>query len=357
MSVYRAVVIPLYNLDCNVRRLMALTNLAYRGFIFKVPDLPATAFHELKSWAYRGVFNFGASPKRWFAKTWYPMLVQRRLRGEVRGSDTSSLFVDFDSGVMRLRYVCHTRLPIPNWLYERMAEGGEIKIAYLGLKYGKPHLAIVVERPYAPVEPSGYLLAVDVNSWRHGIVVGLITPRGRVAAVKRIRPNLRKLDTLYEQTVKAERKLGVVKRLGLTPEVKRLRKMVKRLRRKLYRYLRDFANKSAHEVVALALKFKAKIVIDDVIEESRRELLEEGLSSGLAKLYLSYIRRFVKLLVNQARWYGLPVEFRRLYSTVCPRCKSQLEQRENRLMACRVCGFKADRDVVPILWTQTVGKP
>jgi len=51
-------------------------------------------------------------------------------------------------------------------------------------------------------------------------------------------------------------------------------------------------------------------------------------------------------------WYGLPVEFRRLYSTICPTCGAKLEQREGRLMACPSCGFKANRDEVPIQWAK-----
>jgi len=351
MNVYRAIAIPLDSVDCDVKRLMALANLAYRGFIFKVPDLPASAYYELEGWRqFKGNLVFGTTPKRWLTGVWFPARVQRRTNGSTRGATSSPVLIDFDHGVIKLRRICRAQLSVPKWLYERVAEGGDVKQALLGLKDSKPHLAIVVERPYAPVEPSGYTLVVDVNSWRHGVVVGMITPRGKVAMVKRLRPNLRKVDTLYEQTVKVERKLGVAKRLGLTSEAKRLRKTVKRLRRKLYRYLRDFVNKTVHEVVALALKFKARVVIDDVLEESRRELLEELLPSGLSKLYLTYVRRFVDLLVNQARWYGLPVEFRRLYSTLCPMCGARLEQREGRQMVCLSCKFKANRDEVPILW-------
>jgi len=118
--------------------------------------------------------------------------------------------------------------------------------------------------------------------------------------------------------------------------------------------LRDFVNKSVHEIVVIALRYRAKVVIDDVIEEGRRKLLEEKLPNGLAKLYLAYIRRLVDLLVNQARWYGLPVEFRRLYSTVCPVCGARLEQRKDRQMVCLNCGFKMNRDEVPIHWAVKV---
>jgi len=350
MKVYRAVTIRLDYIDCDVERLKALANLAYRGYLVKPPDLPASAYYELESWRYKNGLEFGTAPKRWLAGVWFPMRIQRRINGAIKGTSASSVVVDFDRGTIKLRSICHSELQIPKWLYERLSEGADVKMALLGLKEGRPHLSVVAEKPYKPIETSSYTLVVDVNSWRHGAVVGLITPRGKMAMVKRLRPNLRKVDTLYWQIVRIERKIGATKRLGLVAEVKRLRREAKKLRRKLYRYLRDFVNKSVHEIVVIALRYKAKIVIDDVIEESRRELLEERLPSRLAKLYLVYIRRFVDLLVNQARWYGLPVAFKRLPSTVCPICGARLEQREGRQMVCPNCGFRANRDEVPIHW-------
>jgi len=350
MNVYRAIVIPLDGIDCNVERLIALTNLAYRGYLLKPPDLSATAYYELEGWKLIDSLVFGVKPKRWLADVWFPMRVRRRINGSVKGTNISPVVIDFDHGVIRLRSVCRIQLPVPKWLYDRVAEGGDVKQARLGLKDGKPYLVIVVERPYKPIETSGYTLVVDVNSWRHGAVVGLITPRGKIAIVKRFRPNLRKIDTLYGQVVTIERKLGVAKRLGFASEEKRLRKTAKRLRRKLYNYLKDFVNKAVHEIVSTALKFRAKIVVDDIVEESRRELLEEKLSNGLIKLYFVYIRRFVGLLVNQAKWHGLLVEFRRLPSTVCSMCGAELEQKEGRTMVCLRCDFRVNRDEIPIRW-------
>ena len=92
------------------------------------------------------------------------------------------------------------------------------------------------------------------------------------------------------------------------------------------------------------------MIIDDVIEESRRELLKEGLDNGLAKYYLAGLRRFVKLLINQLTWYGVPYQFRRLPSTICPNCGHELRQLPGKVMICSICGFRADRDLVPIQW-------
>lgn len=52
------------------------------------------------------------------------------------------------------------------------------------------------------------------------------------------------------------------------------------------------------------------VIIDDVIEEGRRELIENGLNNGLLKLYLAGLRRFVKILTNQLTWYGVPYQSR-----------------------------------------------
>jgi len=79
-------------------------------------------------------------------------------------------------------------------------------------------------------------------------------------------------------------------------------------------------------------------------------LLEEKLPRGLAKIYMLYVPRLVKLVVSQARWYGVPVEFRRLPSSSCPACGGKLERGENRVMRCGNCRFEADRDTVPLYW-------
>jgi Putative transposase DNA-binding domain. len=116
------------------------------------------------------------------------------------------------------------------------------------------------------------------------------------------------------------------------------------------RILRDFAQKEAHELVMKAIRLRALVIIDDVIEESRRELLEGKLPSGLRRIYLAVVRRFVKLLVTRLQWCGVPYGFKRLPSTVCPICQHELTQLQGRIMVCGNCGFKAPRDKAPIHW-------
>jgi len=118
----------------------------------------------------------------------------------------------------------------------------------------------------------------------------------------------------------------------------------------LHRYLKDFCNRLASELVEAARAAGARIVVDYFQDEARRELLEERLPRGLVKIYMQYIPRFVRLLEGQAKWYGIPVEFKRLHSAKCPECGNILEKGEGRLMKCSSCGFKADRDIVPHYW-------
>ncbi|KUO87312.1 MAG: hypothetical protein AT716_02850 [Vulcanisaeta sp. MG_3] len=149
-----------------------------------------------------------------------------------------------------------------------------------------------------------------------------------------------------------ERKTGKLRRLGYggTAVVNRVRKQAKARRGKIYRITRDKAYFLASKLVRKALKYKALLVIDDMSEESRRELLEEGLPRDVIKLLMSNLRRFVHQLETLAQWYGVPYKFRRLPSTVCPICQHELTQLPGRTMACENCGFKAPRDLVPIHW-------
>ncbi len=99
-----------------------------------------------------------------------------------------------------------------------------------------------------------------------------------------------------------------------------------------------------------ALKHKSKVVVDKALEESWRELLEEGLSRSEAKIQLAGIRRFIKLLEAQLRWHGIPCEFKRLPSGVCPECGAGLEELPGRRVRCPRCGLEEDRDRIPIRW-------
>ena len=346
MIARRALVVELPSVDCDVLRLQALTNLAYRyrGLEICPEDLPRTACTML----YKKSFNleFGTKPKKWFAGQWLPMTVLRVQNGARRGDSGAPLLLDLDRGVMKLRYVCHGEAPIPRWVYDRIGEGGDIVFAMLGLKDGVPAVELVAERRVEPYEPES-LLPVDVNSWRHGVVWALIK-NGRISSIGRERPDLGRLERWHSKAVRLERLLGKLERLGLGDE--NLLREARRTRSKMYRYLGDYPQWLANKIVRKALRHKSKVVVDKALEESWRELLEEGLSRSEAKIQMAGVRRFVKLLETQLRWYGVPYEFKRLPSRVCPNCEIGMEELPGRRMKCPRCGLEEDRDRIPILW-------
>jgi len=370
MTARRTILIELPKDKCNadyIRRLMALTNLAYRDYEVWAPDMLKYVQYQLYGSFknFKGSLIFGTTPKRWFAETWVPLKALRIYGDNTRKGDKNAPVVlefrsdvDFKRNVIRLRQVCRNEprytveVPMPKWVVDRVKEGSDIKFAMIGLKNDKPYLALVAERTVVPYQPSGYRLIVDVNAWNNGVAYGIINPNNRIAEYSPLRPNLRLIDTWYHKAEDLHRKLGKLRRLRLdsTPEAKRLRRKIKALRRKVYAYLRDFAQKRAHELAIKALKLRALVIIDDMTEESRKELIEEKIPTGLRKIYLAETRRFIKLLITQLEWYGIPYEFKRLPSTICPICGHKLIQEKDRVMSCTNCGFKAPRDKVPMYW-------
>jgi len=363
MKAYRTLLTRLPEEKCDIdyiKRLMALTNLAYRGYEIWSPDLPKTIQHHLyESFKnYMGNLVFGATPKKWFAKTWVPLKTLRIYQDDLRkGIGNAPVVLDFRDNVIRLRQVCKNEpryvvtIPIPEWVVERLKEGGDIKFAMVGLKDNEPYLALMAEREVELYQPSGYVLAVDVNSWKYGIAWGLIKD-GKLITWRTEKPDTFLVNTLYHQTMDRERKVGKLKRLGYSDSarVDRIKKQTQARRSKIYRITRDKAYFLASKLIRKALKYRALLVIDDMSEESRRELLEEGLPRDVIKLLMGNLRRFVHQLETLARWYGVPYEFKRLPSTVCPVCQHELTQEDDRVMVCENCGFKAPRDMVPMHW-------
>jgi len=362
MKAHRAILIKLPRDKCDadyIKRLMALSNLAYRDYEVWTPDLPRTIQHQLYGFKnFMESLVFGTTPKKWFAETWVPLKTLRIYQdGSMKGDKGAPVALDFRSDVIRLRQVCRSEpgsvieVPMPRWVVERVGEGGDVRYAMIGLKDDKPYLALIAEREVESYIPSEYILAVDVNSWGHGIAWGLIR-NGKIVSFKQEGLNPQRIVSLYNQAVRRERKVGRLKRLGLDDEAnaKRARRMARRLRSRAYRLIRAEAVFLARKLTKKALRYGAFVVIDDVDWEGLRELFTRKYGGRVGKLLLSGLKRFVKLLVTQLEWYGVPYEFRRLYSRKCPRCRHKLTQEDGRVMVCENCGFKAPRDMVPMYW-------
>ncbi len=238
------------------------------------------------------------------------------------------------------------------YIHERLSEGAKAKCALLWLdeKKRKLCIGIVFEKDAPKPYTHESILAIDVNTWLHGITWGLIKS-GRIVSEGRFRPDLGYLKRLYDEMLHLSNLWGMIKRLGLEDSEigKKIRRQLKAVQSKIYRYLKDFCNKTVHRLIKKALKHRAKIIVDDVLHESIQELREEILDEGFRKIMTCYIRRFVKLLENQCLWHGIPFEKKRLSSTICPRCNSRLVEVEPRVMYCLSCGFREHRDKIPIL--------
>jgi len=363
MKAHRTLLIKLPRDKCDadyIRRLMALTNLACRGFEVFAPDLLKNIQYQLYDFKnYTKSLVFETTPKKWFAETWVPLKTLRVYAdGSRKGNRNALVVLDFRGSIIKLRQVCRDEpgysieVPLSKWVIDKIREGGDIKFAMIGLKNGEPYLALIAEREVAQYTPSEYRLVVDVNSWKYGISWGLVRD-GRIVSYKQERINLSRYYRLYDEVIRLGKKYGELKRSGLhrTTEGRKLWRRIKAMHARLYAITRDKAYFLASKLVGKALRYKALLIIDDMTEESRRELLEEKLPRGVIKLLMANTRKFIKQLTTLAQWYGVPYEFKRLPSTICPICQHELTQLPGRIMACPNCGFKAPRDKVPIHWT------
>jgi putative transposase len=362
MKAHRTLLIRLPRDKCDadyIRRLMALTNLACRGFEVFAPDLLKIIQYQLYDFKnYTKSLVFETTPKKWFAETWVPLKTLRVYAdGSRKGNRNALVVLDFRGSIIKLRQVCRDEpgysieVPLSKWVIDKIREGGDIKFAMIGLKNGEPYLALIAEREVAQYTPSEYRLVVDVNSWKYGISWGLIR-NGRIVSYKQERINLGRYYRLYDEVIRLGKKYGELKRSGLhrTTEGRKLWRRIKAMHARLYAITRDKAYFLASKLVGKALRYRALLVIDDVTEESRRELIEEKLPPSVIKLLMANTRKFIKQLTTLAQWYGVPYEFKRLPSKVCPVCQHELTQEEGRTMVCDNCGFKAPRDLVPMHW-------
>jgi hypothetical protein len=134
MIARRAVLIRLPRDKCDVeyiKRLMALTNMAYQGYEVWVPDMPKSIEYQLYGFRdFKDSLVFGTAPKRWFAEAWVPLKVLRVYGdGSMKGDKGAPVVLDFRGSVIRLRQVCKNEpgysieLPMPIWVIDRIKGG------------------------------------------------------------------------------------------------------------------------------------------------------------------------------------------------------------------------------------------
>lgn len=254
-------------------------------------------------------------------------------------------------GKLILRLGRRVELNIParalGWLEKRLAEAPDAKKHVRVFKRdGKLIVQIVLRRSIeveAPEDP--LLVVVDVNSG-YGIVVHFycdgrlvkrvkLRPPNRGHKWKHVRELMSHRDQLYNQGCIKQRQINAYDALiRLTMRNMSMREWIKREAAKLVKRIRRMARRRGRQPA---------VVIDVPSDASLRHTPHQ-----------MTLVSFARCLENLLSWYGVYWEEARLYSTVCPRCGSDLElearTKRTRVMRCPSCGFRDDRDNIPLWW-------
>ncbi|WP_243666513.1 hypothetical protein [Vulcanisaeta sp. JCM 16159] len=167
-----------------LNRVDALGNLWARGFEVYPPDLSPKFAHNFRYFRSEISFDNGvAKPRRWLARVHAIFDV-----GVGSGKRPEALVIDLVKGVLRLRGIIKGRAIVISltdgevkYIRSRLSENAKPKLANAWTDGEYLYIAIVFEREVEPIQPSGYTLVIDVNSWRHGIAYAIINKNGRIA--------------------------------------------------------------------------------------------------------------------------------------------------------------------------------
>ncbi|MEM1615077.1 MAG: transposase [Pyrobaculum sp.] len=260
---------------------------------------------------------------------------------------SKGVFIDLPKGELRLRriipgyaIVIKLNRKEVRYIRQRLEEGGRLTFAEAWVDGEYLYIALSFRRDVELIRPKK-LIVVDVNALHHGFTVALVGENG----VEEVREYKAPVERVYATLERAR----VWKRFNnLLKKSRNAERKAKKFTKKAYNIVRDFVNKTAHEVVEMARKHEAEIWIDTPFDETVRKLYRT--LPPHAKVLLAGMRRFAKRVEEQATWYGVPTRRVTLSSTKCPRCSAKLVGLESRRMRCPACGFEEDRDRVPIHW-------
>ncbi len=230
------------------------------------------------------------------------------------------------------------------WLEKRLAEKPDKKFVRVFERDGKLVVQIVLHKINKVEIPKGPLLVVvDINS-SYGVVVHFwdgkliktmkFRPPNRGNRWRHVRELMSHRDTLYNQGCLSQRQINVYDsliRLTLRGSMKgwvqqSVARIVKRVRR--------MARRRGKEPL---------VMIDKPSYDSIH-------GTPLQRTLYS----FVRYLENSLSWYGIYWVEKRLYSSKCPVCGGKMvmikRTRRTRIMKCVKCGFKEERDNIPLHW-------
>jgi putative transposase len=228
------------------------------------------------------------------------------------------------------------------WILGRIREDGKLVLAALWIgrsrrsRVVKLYVALVFRREAAPIEAKR-LLVIDVNALHHGISWAVVE-EGRILKKGVLRPDVSKILHLQKVSAKLDRACAENdERCGEAMAVKS----------RIWRLLRTWEDEAVKELIWMARKRKAVVVVDIPDDETMKKLKESNYKAE-KKVFLNF-GRIRRRLQGLAEWYGVPYREERLYSTVCPRCGRKMSVLPDRRVRC-ACGFEAHRDEVPALW-------
>jgi len=230
------------------------------------------------------------------------------------------------------------------WLNKRLAENPDKKTVRVFERRGRLIAQIVLHRKnIVPLPDNPLLVVVDLNS-SYGVVVHYWG--GKLIKTEKYKPPNRNMkwhsvkrlmklrDNLYNQGCLAQEKINVYSILIRSTLSGGSRSWVQQTVDKIVRRMRRIAKRNKRDPLVL---------IDIPDDESLR-------GSALQRTLLSFAKYFENIL----SWYGIYWDETRLYSTVCPQCGNKLDlmkkTKNTRIMVCKKCGFKDDRDKIPLYW-------
>ncbi|MFP3200182.1 MAG: zinc ribbon domain-containing protein [Thermoproteus sp.] len=280
-----------------------------------------------------------------------PLVFDAQLRLDDERDIGMGVFVDLPKREVRIRKWSGKKgntitLPLGDktveWILDRVREGGRLTLAMVWIGKSKRnhaiklYVALVFRREAAPIEAKR-LLAIDLNALHNGISWAVVE-EGRILKKDVLRPDVSKILHLQK----------VVSRLDRACAEKDERcNEAMAVKSRIWRLLRSWEDEAVKELIWMARKRKAVIVVDIPDDETMRKLKESNYASE-RKTFLN-LGRIRRRLRGLAEWYGIPFHKERLYSTVCPRCGRKMSVLPDRRVRC-ACGFEAHRDEVPALW-------
>jgi putative transposase len=228
------------------------------------------------------------------------------------------------------------------WILGRVRENGKLVLVAIWIgrsrrsRAVKLYVALAFRREVVPIRPER-LLVVDFNALHHGLAWAVVEGE-RVLKKGVLRPNISRILHLQKVAARLE---------SICAEEDRACGEAAAIKSRIWRLIRTWEDDAVKELIWLARKRKAAIVVDVPDDESMRELKEGGYASE-RKAFLNF-GRLRRRLRGLAEWYGVPLREERLYSTICPRCGRKMSVLPDRRVRC-ACGFEAHRDEVPALW-------